>query len=117
MRSKPESTVGEQFQLSADDGGLTMIIDLSFFSELPSISHLKLSIDSSSNDDVLRQLELCRCLDARICSTHWGKITLLMKGDFGEKAILRKAIGGECLELGDFEAVDFWIEGDFCPSV
>ena len=57
MRSKPESTVGEQFQLSADDGGLTMIIDLSFFSELPSISHLKLSIDSSSNDDVLRQLE------------------------------------------------------------
>lgn len=70
MRSKPESTVGEQFQLSADDAGLTMIIDLSFFSELPSISHLKLSIDSSSNDDVLRQLELCRCLDARICSTH-----------------------------------------------
>ena len=57
MRSKPESTVGQQFQLSADDGGLTMIIDLSFFSELPSISHLKLSIDSSSNDDVLRQLE------------------------------------------------------------
>ena len=36
---------------------------------------------------------------------------------FGEKAILRKAIGGECLELGDFEAVDFWIGGDFCPSV
>ena len=39
------------------------------------------------------------------------------KCDFGEKAILRKAIWGECLEWGDFEAVDFWIEGDFCPSV
>ena len=95
MRSKPESTVGEQFQLSeSDDGGLTMIIDLSFFSELPSISHLKLSIDSSSNDDVLRQLELCRCLDARICSTHRGKITLLMKGDFCKKGYFKKGDWG-----------------------
>ena len=44
-------------------------------------------------------------------SPFWWKVI------FVKKAILRKAIGGECLELGDFEAVDFWIEGDFCPSV
>ena len=53
-------------------------------------------------------------------SIFWVKLSYKcdwMKYDLGEKAILRKAIWGECLELGDFEAVDFWIEGDFCPSV